>query len=592
MARNNIAAQIESADARGQFGDRIDYIRFPYFKNLSEGCRIDFYSPFTVFVGPNGCGKSSALQALYGCPKNYSLSEFWFSTKIDPIVDKDSNDRHCFIYSYSGKGPTREVLKRRSFKKGQPDLFDSSPAIKAYGMARPNTRTLAPLEKNVVYLNFRTAQNAFEKVFHQERPPGKEVREFIRQRNHCLFEAFNNERGFRDGRFNYTHDELEVLSEEEVQQASSILGRKYEGAKIVHHHLYGIWGYSIMMSTSSASYSEAFAGSGEFAVFLLVHEVMSAPPLSLLLLDEPETSLHPGAQKRLREFLLIQCLRKKHQVVVCSHSPFIVEGIPSTWVKVFGESAEGKFDVFDAVNSKEVFHRLGHSAGKTKIFVEDRLAKLILASVINSVDSNLSELIEISYAPGGKNQVMQDLTVVCRSSDEDVFVVFDADVQPAIAFQNPMAAMSAEIYQSPHESVNFLKEELSSRGFSPKFSRNGGNDENGSLLKQRDEMIAYIEKCLRDVYFFPFDLEKMIWNDSVAEQLFDIAGEGSLDDLNNFDYKDSYFEITKMTNSIAFATGEQIDVVHGFFIKAWLRDRGAGYSECVEIVNAIRTSLE
>jgi len=591
MLKSTLVESIESADLAGRFDERIDYIRFPYFKNLAENCRIDLISPFTVFVGPNGCGKSSVLQALYGCPKNYSLSEFWFSTKIDPIVDKDANDRHCFIYSYAGKGPRKEVLKRRSFKKGQPDLFDSSPAIKAYGMARPDTRTLAPIIKNVVYLNFRTAQNAFEKVFHQERPPGKKVRDFIRSRNHCLFEAFNNESGFRDGRFSYTHDALEILSDEEVTQASIILGRKYEDAKIVHHHLYGIWGYSIMMTTSKASYSEAFAGSGEFAVFLLVHEVMSAPRSSLLLLDEPETSLHPGAQKRLREFLLRQCLGKKHQVVICSHSPFIVEGIPSSWVKVFGESAEGKFDVFDAVNSKEVFHRLGHSLGKTKVFVEDRLAKLLLEAVIKSVDPDLPELIEISYPPGGKNQVMQDLTVVCRSSDEDIFVVFDSDVKPSLSFANPTTIMSAETYKDPKKSVKFLNAELFDRGFSPKFSKNGGNDEEGSLLMQRDEMITYIEKCCHDVFYFPQDLEEMIWNDSVAEQLFQIGGEGDLSDLDDFDSKNSYFEITKMTNAISSISGAQIDVVHGFFIKAWLRDGAEGYSECVEIVEAIRASM-
>ena len=69
---------------------------------------------------------------------------------MDPIVDKNSKDRHCFIYSYAKNGPPKEVLKRRIFKAGQPDLFDTSPAIKSYGMANPDTRTLSPLEKNVV----------------------------------------------------------------------------------------------------------------------------------------------------------------------------------------------------------------------------------------------------------------------------------------------------------------------------------------------------------------------------------------------------------------------------------------------------------
>jgi len=587
----NTVDRIEKADSQGGFGQRIDYIRFPYFRNLAENCRIELSSPFTVMVGPNGCGKSSVLQALYGCPMNYSLSDFWFSTRIDPIKDKNSNDRHCFIYSYGKQGPSKEVLKRRSFKRGQPDLFDSSPAIKAYGMAQPNRRTLKPIEKNVVYLNFRTAQNAFEKVFNEERPPKRGVQDFIRKRNQCLYEAFNNPSGFVDGRYTFTHDSPVILPKEQVEEASRILGREYVGAKMVRHHLYRIWGHSLIMETASASYSEAFAGSGEFAVFLLVHEVMSAQSGSLLLLDEPETSLHPGAQKRLREFLLEQCLRKKHQVVICSHSPFVVEGVPSHWVKVFGESADGKFDVFDASNSKEVFHRLGHSATKTKIFVEDRLAKLVLDSVISEIDEGLSEIIEVSYPPGGKNQVMQDLTVVCRSSDEDVFVVFDADVEPEIPFEDPMNSMTAALFNDPEGSVEYLEEELRIRGFSPKFSRNGGNDQAGPLLKQRDEMITYIVKCSKDVFYFPEDLEEMIWDDSVAEQLFEIGGEGTLEDLDDFNYKDSYFEITKLTNSISSISGAQIDVVHGFFIKAWIRSAAEGYTECVEIVKAIRTSL-
>lgn len=587
-----MVARIIQSDIAGKFGERIDYLRFPYFKNLAEGCRIDFSSPFTVFVGPNGCGKSSVLQALYGCPKGYSLSEFWFSTRIDPIVDKNTNDRHCFIYSYGSNGPQKEVLIRRSFKKGQPDLFDTSPAIKAYGMASPDKRTLKPIEKNVVYLNFRTAQNAFEKKFHEERPPKSGVRDFIRRRNSCLYEAFNNSSGFRDGRFSETHDPPVEIPQEQIEAASKILGRTYNSAKIVRHHLYGVWGHSVILETSSATYSESFAGSGEFAVFLLVHEVMSAQGSSLLLLDEPETSLHPGAQKELRKFLLRECLRKKHQVVISSHSPFIVDGLPAEWIKVFGESAGGKFDIFNTVNSKEVFHRLGHSSGKTKIFVEDRLAKLVLESVIRSIDSTLLDLIEVSNPPGGKGQIMQDLTVVCRSSNEDVFVVFDSDVKPETPFGNPIDDMSASQFRSPQNSVSYLKNELKQRKFTPKFAKDGGEDTEGPLLKQRDEIIHYIDKCREDVFYFPADLEEMIWDDTVAEYFFSMSGEGELSDLSHLDYKDSYFELAKITNSLQEIGGPQIDVVHGFFIKNWISYQNEDYNECCKIIEKIRLALD
>lgn len=51
-------------------------------------------------------------------------------------------------------------------------------------------------------------------------------------------------------------------------------------------------------------YSEANAGSGEIAVVQLVRRIEKARDYSLVLLDEPEVSLHPGAQENLKEYLL------------------------------------------------------------------------------------------------------------------------------------------------------------------------------------------------------------------------------------------------------------------------------------------------
>lgn len=584
-------AQIKKDDISGKFGERIDYLRFPYFKNLAEGCRINFSSPFTIFVGPNGCGKSSVLQALYGSPKGYSLSEFWFSTRVDPIVDKNTNDRHCFIYSYGNSGPDKEVLKRRSFKKDQPDLFDTSPAIKAYNMANPDKRTLKPIEKNVVYLNFRTAQNAFEKVFHEERPPKRGIQDFIRSRNIGLYKAFNYPNGFQDARYTATHDPVIDMPSDQVEAASQILGREYLSARIVRHHLYRRWGKSIMMTTSSASYSEAFAGSGEFAVFLLVHEIMSASPRSLLLLDEPETSLHPGAQKKLQQFLLQQCFRKKHQVIICSHSPFLVEGLPAESIKVFGETADGKFDVYDAVNTKEVFNRIGFRSNCTKIFVEDRLGKLLLEAVIRSVDSSLLDIIEVSFPPGGKNQIMQDLTVFSRASDDDVFVVFDSDVKPTEPFADPSTSINADIFNNPQACVSQLTEDLKSRGFCPKFPRDGGTDDLRPLENQRDDMMNYIKKCRTDVFYFPFDLEEMIWDDDLAKSILDNGEEITLNDLDGLNRKKLYFELAQSGSTLPSLNGNQIDLIHGFFIKKWLNQQGEGHEECLKIVNKIRESI-
>lgn len=50
-----------------KFRPYIDYIYFPYFKNLTSFTRIEFNFPITVLIGANGTNKSSILKALEAC---------------------------------------------------------------------------------------------------------------------------------------------------------------------------------------------------------------------------------------------------------------------------------------------------------------------------------------------------------------------------------------------------------------------------------------------------------------------------------------------------------------------------------------------
>ena len=76
---------IQGMKQKNIFKNYIEYIIFPYYKNLLPNSKIDFEFPLTILVGKNGSGKSSTLHALYGAPLNKSCSDFWFSTEVDPI---------------------------------------------------------------------------------------------------------------------------------------------------------------------------------------------------------------------------------------------------------------------------------------------------------------------------------------------------------------------------------------------------------------------------------------------------------------------------------------------------------------------------
>ncbi len=156
----------------GGFKNYIDYIRFPFFKSIAHGTKMEFAFPFTVLIGKNGSGKSSVLHALYGAPKNKSVSNFWFSTNIDPIKESPDGDRHCFIYAYMKDGKSLEVLKTRIKNKDNPDYWEPSRPVQKYGMEMPTGdqkgKRNDPITMNVIYRNFRSMLSSFDKYFGAE----------------------------------------------------------------------------------------------------------------------------------------------------------------------------------------------------------------------------------------------------------------------------------------------------------------------------------------------------------------------------------------------------------------------------------------
>ena len=74
--------QIKTSNA---FRHYIKDIHFPYYRNLEGNTIINFNFPLTVFIGQNGCGKSSTLHALYGTVKGKTPSEFF--QECEPFSD-------------------------------------------------------------------------------------------------------------------------------------------------------------------------------------------------------------------------------------------------------------------------------------------------------------------------------------------------------------------------------------------------------------------------------------------------------------------------------------------------------------------------
>jgi len=394
MIKEEITQTVEAINrvfSRGHYPAYIEYIRFPFFKNLKPDSRINFDFPFTVLTGLNGSGKSSALHAIYGSPEGYSTGQYWFSTDLDPIRDEKGNPP-AFIYGYKGNnGDTLEVLKTRVGSSKGADYWEPSRPIKRYGMSKISGGRRNPaISKQVIYLDFRAELSAFDKFFYFGNFIPKKT---LKTKQDYLRRYTRNVKFALDcdcvTTMNSRSNSLpNTLNETVVRDIATILGKPYDECKLVDHNFYAVQGSTILFQTSNAKYSEAFAGRGEYAVVKLVHKIYEAPHGALIILDEPEVSLHPGAQELLKLFLLKKCLEKKLQIVISSHAPKLVEWLPEGAIKLFYQENDGKFSIKNNCSYFEAFENIGieiNDGSKKTIILEDITAKEIVDAVINDI---------------------------------------------------------------------------------------------------------------------------------------------------------------------------------------------------------------
>ena len=122
----------------------------------------------TVLIGKNGSGKSSTLHALFGAPQGYTCSDFWFSTDVDPIAESGDRNRYFYGYIENKDSDIKEVMKLRmkrgsETKKEDLDYWETSRPLMKDGMLQ--SKRNSPVNKDVIYLDFRAEVSAFDKIF-------------------------------------------------------------------------------------------------------------------------------------------------------------------------------------------------------------------------------------------------------------------------------------------------------------------------------------------------------------------------------------------------------------------------------------------
>lgn len=366
------------------FGAAIASLRVQGFRGVSD-LTITIESPITAISGLNGTGKSTIAQLATCAYKK-------------PVTESKEYKR-------------QNISNYFPVSKADPQPFSDGASIEYQYLTNTEDR----LQELTVYRS------------------GSQWNGYKRQpERHCRYIGFTiyipkvEQRDisiYRGADISITNEN--ALPEVARAAISKILNHPYESlssAIAAHDKRSADIGFA---SKFGARYSENNMGFGEGRVFYTVTSLETSPEQSLFVLEEPETSLHEHAQHEFAKYLIDVCIRRKHQIILTTHSRSILSALPRESRKMlYREGKEVK--VSDRTSTAEAAGLLSLGMSNAKILlVEDVKAKTLLIEIIRKGKPSLLKGVRISFV--GNDDVVASLTKQLKSDGHPVAGVRDGD---------------------------------------------------------------------------------------------------------------------------------------------------------------------
>jgi predicted ATPase len=376
--RNVIQAMFSEANRYPNFGQAVMRIHITGFR-CHKNTIVEVQSPIIAFCGLNGTGKSTILQlaaTAYSNPNQYYIKDFIVVGTLDPAPFSDDATVE-FKFWQADRSLKPVTLSRRATTK------------RWQGYARRPQRSV--LFAGIgMYL------------------PKIEQRDFI-VRNAARLAVSSSD----------------AVSSERKDWTCRILGQSYDTILSNTVTYSAQKGSIVSVQRAAVSYSEAHMGYGEGRSQYLVARLETLPEQSLVLIEEPETSLHQSAQYEFGRYLVDVVRRKHHQILLTTHSEFLLEALPSLSRVYLQRTGDGIQPIpgLTALQAKSLM-----SQGHTKalcVLVEDPVAKAVLAELVRRIDPDFLRSIEI--CPVGNAETVAVSVRALKDTTLPVAAVRDGD---------------------------------------------------------------------------------------------------------------------------------------------------------------------
>lgn len=344
------------------------------------GQRVDFGFPVVALVGENGSGKSTVLQAAAAVYKAKLKEDELFASDFFPDTpfEKITAATIRFSYREGANSQVKTVRKPTDRWRGNPD--------------RP--------ERPVEYIDLSRIQPVGARVGYL-----KLLKSGVLEDSHAPFD------------------------EKKLARLTQIVGKQYNGAGIsitsadTRRHI-------PVLEINGNRYSGFHQGVGEIAAAELL--ASEYPKYGIVLIDEIETSLHPRAQRRLVRDLCQIAREKEIQIILTTHSPYVLSELPP----------EARVYLMDGVGGKSVVTGVSPDFAMTRmdeeqhpecdVYVEDsRAASLVSEIIVSSERDTLSRLKIIPFGSASVGMALGQMANQNRFPRKSV-VYLDGDQAPAV----------------------------------------------------------------------------------------------------------------------------------------------------------------
>ncbi|MET3351379.1 UNVERIFIED_ORG: putative ATPase [Arthrobacter sp. UYEF1] len=376
------------------FGPVLEGLTIRGFRGVKD-LELEFESPITALSGLNGTGKSTIAQlACCAYRKSDTAADSRFYVKD--------------FFPVSAIDPT-------------PFELDGS-VVYSYAIETPPAATTAVASAAVKQVTVRRAQKEWSGY---KRQPGRSCyyvgfTQFIPKVERRDFSVYGGKA--------LTVGASVELSEEATAAIGRILGLKYETldfTAVVHSKRTTDLA---MARRDGKRYSENHMGFGEGRIVYMVSLMERALNNSLFVLEEPETSLHGDAQRRLAQYLVDVCDRKGHQIILTTHSAAIMGEFGRESVVYLRRAPAGGLTATSGLSTYQIDSYLQtRPADRATICVEDEFAATYAREVFRKHNPDL--LAGANMVAMGSGQALPKGVAEFRKAGLRVVGISDGDMK-------------------------------------------------------------------------------------------------------------------------------------------------------------------